>query len=467
MVNGTNTGNVLLDLEAGGLNKVNGALVRANLEGEFYTTRRTGKFLQVDANCITLTFTNGLVTVFEYDVDFNFMRFAEATSDRPYNLTNDTWYVKINVDNITEPAQIWARYLSLNNNIWIKNPNITNTKAKNISFVYEVKDNGNTYYNSGILKLPPNYSPFGEPVKLIIFYHGASGIGFNFYSFSAYENYISYLCDEGYAVFDCWDYATKYAMPNEGGNNFGSPISITSIVHGYQWLVKNYNVSPTGAYMSGKSSGGRKALNLCYGKGIPLLACGVLAPAISVRANHVAFGYSTASRLVYADDFGFTGDTEKLLGGENKSFPPPLSTELADYIRENLPKTIGYMPMWNGLVNADLAELIECEISRNSEIYRYYGSLCRVCPVPTKIWIALDDTAIDIGDIEVYIQSIKNGQGIGELRYMPEGTGGHHAVDKDANALKVDKITTKLGFTHTDVPLAYVELVQWFRRFEN
>lgn len=62
---------------------------------------------------------------------------------------------------------------------------------------------------------------------------------------------------------------------------------------------------------------------------------------------------------------------------------------------------------------------------------------------------------------------VKNAHGVAEVRWLPENTGGHHATDTASEALRVDSITTKLGIPHTDIPLVYVELIQWFRRFES
>jgi hypothetical protein len=48
---------------------------------------------------------------------------------------------------------------------------------------------------------------------------------------------------------------------------------------------------------------------------------------------------------------------------------------------------------------------------------------------------------------------------------LPDNTGGHHSVDNSPDALQVSSITTRLGITHANVPLAYVEMLQFFRRF--
>lgn len=85
---------------------------------------------------------------------------------------------------------------------------------------------------------------------------------------------------------------------------------------------------------------------------------------------------------------------------------------------------------------------------------------------PIKIWAASDDNAISYRLCSAFIQSIKNAGGNAVLRTMPDNSGGHHSVDTDENAPKVTSITTKLGVTHTNVPLAYVEMVEWFRMFD-
>ena len=90
----------------------------------------------------------------------------------------------------------------------------------------------------------------------------------------------------------------------------------------------------------------------------------------------------------------------------------------------------------------------------------------RVSNVPLKIWIAKDDVNTPYAMSEIYVKTVRNANGIAELRTMPSGTGGHWATSKDPNALKVDSITTRLGIEHTNVPLAFAEVIQFFRRYE-
>lgn len=342
--------------------------------------------------------------------------------------------------------------------------NLPDTIGRNVPFIYDVRYDGETYTNFGILKLPPNYTPYGNPVPLVIFCHEAnvSYASGKDTSFKQYEPYIQYLADEGFAVFDCWDWPSKYAHVTTS-DNMGSPIVLAAIAQGYRRIVNDFNVSETQVYMSGKSQGGRKAINMCYHNSIPLRACGLLAPAVSPVARGLFFGYSPPSRHAHAEEFGFSEDVHGLL--DYSGVYLPMTEELKDYMRDNLPRTIGYMPMWNGLVNADLDELIEHEISKGTSRVEYYDTLSRVCTVPTKIWVAPDDTNISVKEIEMYVKTLKNGQSIADLRMLQPGTGGHNATDLSPTAEKVQDVTTELGIHYDHVPVAWVELVQWFRRF--
>ena len=95
----------------------------------------------------------------------------------------------------------------------------------------------------------------------------------------------------------------------------------------------------------------------------------------------------------------------------------------------------------------------------------YNNNGYKVCNVPIKIWSAPDDTSAWYASCERQISILKNGGAKAELRTMPEGTGGHHAVDNDPNALQTTNITTKLGVNYETVPTAYYELAKYCDSF--
>lgn len=466
--------NIFIPFESSGINHSTGMINPSSIL-DHETSRRTGKFLNVlPLSSLSVNFDKGNLFVFEYDSTFTLLKSSEVTNGGTMLLSANTNYVKFSIENLVNTdfpscAITFKSPTPFAN--WIKNPRFN---ANNITFIYEVNTNegreilvsdsiaeqytAERYHNSGILKLPPNYDPNGEPVKLIIFHAGAGGYS----SFSAttfgnqYEDYFQYLVDEGYAMLSVYTWTTKY--PETPHPNFGSPISMSAYVQGYKWVTDNYNIDTNGAYIAGKSAGGYTGLNLIYNKGIPILAAGLLAPAISPLVR--VYGYDEGSRLSYADDFGFEGDNS-VLSSEVRT------EELKNYIKNNAEKMVGYNPFWNGIVCQNLTDLATYGAENVEGDPENFMSVSRISTVPQKIWVSEDDEVVPVGIIKNYIKTIKNGQGIGELRLMPNGTGGHHSVDTDTNAMKVSSIKTRLGITHTNIPLAYVELLQFFRRYEN
>lgn len=324
-----------------------------------------------------------------------------------------------------------------------------------ISFYYSVGD----AYNAGLLKLPTNYSPTGEPVKLIIFCHGSNDfLAMHAPRFStSYDPYIQYLCDEGYAIYDCYGGTSKYNTHL----SINSPTQASALVRGYEWIINNFNVSSQGVYVTGKSWGGKPGVGLCFRKDIPVLACGLLTPSIDVLT--VNLGFTKEARMAAADDFGFEDvgnlTAENIL---NVDEIDRMDSDYRSYIEGNAHKLAGHNPQWAGLMGHTPIELAQVDFTN-----LLWETTPRVCSVPVKIWCAPDDDAVNYESNRQFIESIKLAQGVAEMRTMPSGTGGHHATDTSPTALKAEMVTTKLGVTYQDLPLAYVELIEWFRRYDN
>ena len=469
-----------LTLEAHGLDKNTGRILPST-NTNYSTMKRTGKYLKVVSGTdLRVVFSGGTFTVFEYDNSFNLIAQKSVASNSVHKLNLGTQLVKIMSENYSGGTVEMTFYGPSSTVQWVKNERRT---AGNHNFIFEVNptigrdirhtdtskfnDNQFTrerYYTSGLLKLPPNYSPDGDPVKLIVFAHGSNdynaitdqSFGRNF------ENYFQYLADEGYAIMDVFSWTTKY--PNAVGANFGSPIAKSGLMQGYEWVKDNYNIDNSGVFVSGKSAGGYQAVNFLYNNAIPIKAAGLLAPALI--PIHQPFGYNGSTKTAYAHDFGFDGDINGLLNVEGSVLP--MTPALRTFITANAHKLIGYIPNWNGIINGDFDTMLTNALDKNEKM-SVYQNLSRVNNIPTKIWAAIDDGDDDwgiYGNSRQYIHTLKNAQNIAEMRTMPANTGGHNAVDSSPDALKVSTITTRLGITHTNVPLAYVELVSWFSRFE-
>lgn len=250
----------------------------------------------------------------------------------------------------------------------------------------------------------------------------------------------------------------------------GNPTCLSAIKQGIEWVCKNYNVDINSVYVTGKSLGGIPALAMCYDNGIHIKACAPLAPEID--SVSIGLGYNVATRKGVALDLGFEPANDSCLDEEGAKAFHEFSSAFKAHLIDNVDKIVGYNPMYNGLIGANCAELAgyQAESSQGwgtrTQLPDAVKVLPRICTTPTKIFIAIDDLATSYLNAKAYIQSIKNAGLVAELRSLPSNTGGHHAVDNDANALKVASITTACGITHTNVPLAYAEMVQFFRRYK-
>ena len=458
---------------------------------EFYTTMRSNLFLNVTPGSPVVGTFDNTMDMYEYDENFNFVKTSTILSDVPSIVANNTHYVKF-VMTFSEEEKTISKLIY---NFKIVNDKIEFVKNKYYSnirrYVYAVnypkgrdvnannvttaapQYNQEIGYTAGLLKLPKNYTQKGTPVRMIIFCHSSGDyLGFTDTSFSTnYADYINYLVDEGYAVYDTWGHSSFAPVTTTTPHDYGNPDNMACLTAGYKWCIENFNIADDGVFVASKSLGGQSAGNLCFStNGIPVLAAGLLAPALSVLKRGV--GYKPEERLENAWAFDMEGDYETILStvgsGTVGANLPIEDAAYKNLIKQNADKFMAYTPMWNGLVNANINDLCEWSFNQGQGdvVLANWENLVRVCPTPIKIWVAVDDTTTPHSISYNFIKTLKNGGCLAEIRSLPENTGGHHAVDTDANALKVELINTRLGIEYSNVPLAYVELVNWFRRFE-
>jgi acetyl esterase/lipase len=346
--------------------------------------------------------------------------------------------------------------------------------------------------NSGQIMLPPNYNPIGKPVPVIVFVHGSGGyFKFNAEMNYSYADYWAYLRDCGYAIVDCWGWTTKYeylANIHDMANPYTVPISVKAYHAMIDFFLRNYNLDGSNMFVMCKSLGGHMAeMLLSSGR---FRAGALLAPALaylgrgdSETQSH-SFGYDQYSRTIIATELGLTTDpdhsdasVDRYVGGTFTEANGRL------FWKHNLDKLSGSMPNWKGLVGNSAAEKLEEDLSRKdnyvfdystgtydrSTAYTPYPTddLCMTGYPPTTIWAAMDDEAINIPTVQAVVRNIRNAGQYAKFRVMPDNTGGHHAVDSDANARKnLTDITTVCGITYEagTVPLAYVEAEQFLTK---
>jgi methyl-accepting chemotaxis protein len=104
--------------------------------------------------------------------------------------------------------------------------------------------------------LPTNYSPTGEPVKLIYKAHGTNGYASIDLTTWGEDGSIDYLADEGFAIYDMFAGTSYYSATTTNRiANYNLPIQLAAQKAAYEWVVRNFNVDPR-IYVVGKSHGG-------------------------------------------------------------------------------------------------------------------------------------------------------------------------------------------------------------------
>lgn len=327
-------------------------------------------------------------------------------------------------------------------------------------------DKDGDIYNTGMIMLPPNYDPDGEPVPLIVNVHGSEAYlsGGGGMQIADYEPYYNYLNDCGYALLDCYGWTQKYPNVSGKSNPWAMPTTCKAYESVIELAKKAFNVDENNIFILCKSLGGHIAGYLAAS--INIKACAMLAPALALN-----FGYTDpVYRETFIADFPLVGIVDSTYGWDTAAacltdfkdnYPTWSVDKRGKFYRGNLGQIFGYSPEFLRVIGDTAIEKANYSAARTPRPNSY-----RAHTAPTRIWYALDDEAINTDFCAAYVDQLRNSGEFGQNRIMPNGTGGHHAVDSDPNALKATNITTPLGYNYASIPLAYYEVWQFFERFK-
>lgn len=396
-------------------------------------------------------------------------RFTATVSGKT---VNDVAYVKLSAKNAanTDIDTTYAPFVGLCSNAKLPKITVTTYAEKDvfknkgvygstIQCVIPVTANdGQIYCTSILLRLPMNYSHIGEPSKLIFFKTGSDGYTNIRVSEFNYKDYLMYWVDSGYAVADCYGCTSKYPDMNP----FGMPTNLCAYSAMWDFVKTHYNIDVDGFYLSCKSLGGMSANLMLANRNLPIRAAALFAPALI--NTKVCFGYYKNQRLAFIDDAGLEGDLS-YIEQDGRSIGSGLTVDYQNeafktIVKNNHDKLLGFLPLETGVANKTLAELLDIEINTSGSM----DGVIRYMQTPTRIWVAPDDTDTPYIGIESFVKSAQNGHSPVTIRTMPSGTGGHHSVDTASNAPKTN-VTTRLGVTYSNFPIAYVEALQFLERY--
>ena len=334
------------------------------------------------------------------------------------------------------------------------------------TFVDEEYYTDKKYFNAYMLRLPPNYTPDGTPVRLIIWCPGTGGYNsFAKLDFDPYLEYLKYWLSEGFAVASFLGNTTRYRGYYGGLSDMAIETSVLAHIQGYKYLSSRFNIAKDGCFVSGKSLGGLMATQLMFEKNIHVLAVAPLAPKLDAYMVSTSMDNNFEGTRVYATDYQWDEGWEQYYNGENTD-----SAQKKAYLKSQIRKMLGTQPLLNGIIGKTPDELFEIGWSTRGSVDEPLGQCMRFCNTPVRIWCSVADLTVNFNLSKQFIKSLQNGGSPAELRAFPapaEGEDAHHMVDNAPSAPKVSEIVTANGETFTDVPLAYVEVIQYFREHDK
>ena len=331
---------------------------------------------------------------------------------------------------------------------------------------------GNYLWDFGGIFLPKTYSNTGLPTRLIIYCHGAA-VNYNSDVTSNGNSVIKplqrqdiepkYWLAEGYAVMDIE--GNPFDNENEHVN---MPQAMDCYVAAYKWAIEHYNLKRDGVFLGGRSMGGGTTFSLMRSQcPIPVIA------ACPNSSSTLASGDASAVRKdFYARGCGFS-IPEGHTWGNNVLTDADKAVYLA-----NWDKWIKNIPIFSMVTDMPTTEQFKqqftnCFTNESEERVAMWSAMHAIAPCPVKLFACYEDETVapQYGS-EVFYNMFKNCGQIVELRlfhsykdYSGTGTSAHHYDTQDP-AIR-SSVTTRFGEELTDIPVVYIEMLKFWRRFEQ
>lgn len=325
-------------------------------------------------------------------------------------------------------------------------------------------------FDCGWVMFPPNYTPDGEPVPLVVYCHGTTGYPSLYADASErtaeslYAEGVRFLCNNGYAVADCSG-LTSADNPNNSNCSLGMPSHRTSIVNMVKYLTANYNICDDGIYIYGKSAGGFITHSLAYMQPIKIKAAGAMNPAICLllsQKNH------TTQKLPCVKN------TASQIGSPEITFTA-WGDDAKQYFIDNIARWRQIDAFFQGvdLTDEQVAQIVSAcydadtnQIKNVATATQIVNSAKRFISCPTLIFSDPADTSVAHDTMLKYTQMAQRTGSPVYLRTMPAQSGHHHSTDTGTDTESPIKTTYKTKYGgEVEITVAYAELVDWFNRW--
>lgn len=344
---------------------------------------------------------------------------------------------------------------------------------------------------SGRLRLPPNYSMTGKKVPMVVYVHGGGAV-MNWESTltntptSARAVNTQYLMDEGYAVFDCYPWGNQSNIDFDANSPLLMPLHCRAYIEGIKYVCKRFNVDIDNVSVLATSQGGYIGHWAYIQSEFPFRAVGLFAPTtdpIPQKTNELF--YNEAERQAMCNVINFEGTDEEKTAFITSGLTT--NSTVMSFVNKNKAKIVSLSPYTIGIQGStSVDELLSGAINTLDTVPQWildegcperqaaydligafaaHSEYSKYAKCPVKFWCAFDDAQTSSYANYAMHRYLLNGGSDSEFRVMPLNTGGHNATSPAvAAALKTSGITA-LGFTYTNMALAWVEFVEFIRQY--
>lgn len=352
------------------------------------------------------------------------------------------------------------------------------------------------YHDNCFVMLPPTYDPQGAPCKFVIWFVGDGAMWFMghspFYGVSAgkvtqsvYEKNLKYLNNMGYAVVCLGGYTSMWSGET-GATQYDlwspriSPAYMASLRSCYDFVMRNYNFDHA-PFVAGKSAGGYMTLNTAATLPFKVRAAAGFSIAVAMANGMCQVGNVTQKSWQKRCGCSNWNDFALNQGG---SYPTT-----SDYTRatKNAGATAGQIADANRLIaNNDIYRGLDQFTAMSNVDYddfmdavQAYDPFNDANPpqaltslleashknmvVPVKLWCATKDKSTPFSWHEIFVDWVKQNNGIAEMRSYTGDDGSHHTFCGDGG--KTGTAQTLYGGEMTGVNIGIIEAVEWFKRW--
>lgn len=268
-------------------------------------------------------------------------------------------------------------------------------------------DNNTTVKSAFGVRFPANYTPDGEPCRVMAMFHGYQGyVTPNVLGYTNTNGWVDFqdvFVDAGFVVFDINGYGLDYNITGNDNHHWGGPGAILTAKKAFEFIKKNYNVKDQ-MVVFGFSMGGQMGFSYAMNYPEDVIAVALHEPAPPTN-NGFLWSLNDINKQTFADAYGYTDWNEAI------------ADNFANFVGYSIPLSLQYYSNGvydaSGITSLDLSTTLPDGVSLSGHID---------CPI--RIWQGekknnIGEDRVKKALVENIVTALRNGGSNVTARYCP------------------------------------------------